>query len=61
MGKLRELLNDMDGGNCALPLALWQLTLSGGDRSAYSAAEIDAADAALAAVLDACERAQARG
>ncbi|MGH6632894.1 MAG: winged helix-turn-helix transcriptional regulator, partial [Sphingopyxis sp.] len=22
MGKLRELLNDMDGGNCALPLAL---------------------------------------
>ena len=22
MGKLRELLNDLDGGNCALPLAL---------------------------------------
>jgi phage gp36-like protein len=40
-----------------LPLELWQLTLSGGDRSAYSAAEIDAADAGLAAVLDACERA----
>ena len=22
MGKLRELLNDLEGGNCALPLAL---------------------------------------
>lgn len=40
-----------------LPLELWQLTLSGGDRSAYSPAEIEAADAGLAAVQDACERA----
>lgn len=42
-----------------LPLLLWQLTLSGGDRSAFTAAEIEAADVALAAVEDACARASA--
>lgn len=42
-----------------LPLELWQLTLSGGDRSAYTPADIDAADAAVLAISDACTRASA--
>lgn len=41
----------------ALSLELWQLTLSNGDRSAFDADEIAAADAALESITALCMRA----
>lgn|GEM_PF-5256462 len=40
-----------------LPLELWDATLAAGDRTAFSALEIAAADAALIAVTEQCEAA----